>query len=154
MAKALAKFDADLAAAKATMQTEIANRDAVIERMQIDDRFVSLFGGKEIGGRPEKAKAALKQVRDRLALGEAGRMVIKDEKGNVTSQTIEDFLSKTFRAEMPEFYKGSMGVGGGAQGGAGTFAGGDLSQERAGELLRKNPLALLEQANAAMAGAK
>jgi hypothetical protein len=53
-------------------------------------------------------------------------IVVKDKDGNITAETIDDFLKKTFRAEKPWLYKGTGASGSGA---SGTTASGDPAPE-------------------------
>lgn len=113
--KALEKFDTDLAAKKAEFDTELAKRDAVIRQFKLTDRAREAF--LKAGGRPERAEKMASDTASRLDL-DGDRIVVKTAKGEVTTQSVEDFFVKSYRAEVPEFYRGTQGAGGGAQGGA------------------------------------
>lgn len=44
-------------------------------------------------------------------------IVVKDKAGNITTEKVDDFLSKTFKAEKPWLYAGTNASGSGAAGG-------------------------------------
>ena len=142
--KALAKFDSDLAAAKAKHEQELAAARAELRTLKLDDKVKAAF--LKAGGRPERADKALADTKIRFDLADDGRIIVKDAKGEATTATVEDFFGKTYRAEMAEFYTGTKASGGGASGGAGgSVVTGGISAD---DVIR-NPLAALKAANEA-----
>lgn len=142
--KALAKFDTDLAAKKAEFDAELAKKDATIRQFKLTDRARDAF--LKAGGRPERAEKMATDTAARLDL-DGDRIVVKNDKGEVTTQSVEDFFGKSYRAEMPEFYRGTQGAGGGAQGGGHTLPSAMADREK----LLSTPgggRALIEAANA------
>lgn len=147
--KALEKFDADLAAAKADFEKKLAVRDGELRTLKLDEKAKAAF--LKAGGRPERADAALRLKKDALDI-DGDRIVIKNEKGETTTTTIDDFWSKSFKVEMPEYFIGTKATGGGANGGAGAHTGGGTKWD--GDAVIKDPLGALQAANAESAGAK
>ena len=143
VAKALAKFDADLVAAKAAHQAELDKVTAELRGLKLTDQVKARF--LALGGRPERADKMIRDTEGRLDL-EGDRIVVKDAKGAVTSQTVDDFFAKTYRTEVPEFYDGTKAAGGGGGGGGGHLPAGGAGRMSADEILA-NPLAGLQQAN-------
>lgn len=141
--KALAKFDADLAAAKAAHEAEVATLKGELRTIRLDDKVKAAF--LKAGGRPERADKALNDTKALFDLADDGRIIVKDAKGEATTATVEDFFGKTYKAEMAEFYTGTKASGGGAAGGVGssTATGGKIS----GDDLLANPLKVLQAAN-------
>lgn len=99
--------------AVAKVAAEKAALEAELRQVKLIDRAKETF--VKLGGRPEKADAAIKLNRDRLDLID-GTPVVKDEAGEVTTQTLDEFFGKAFKAEMPEFFVGTQAAGGGAGG--------------------------------------
>jgi len=124
--KALAKFDSDLAAEKEKFQKQLDAANAELRTLKLDEKAKQAF--LDAGGRPEKADAALKLKKERLDLAD-GRMVVKNDKGEVTTTTIGDFWGKEFKTEMPEFFTGTKASGGGA-GGSTTAGGGSKFDDK------------------------
>lgn len=145
IAKALKKFDDDLAAAKAEGKKESDALRTQLRTLQLDDKAKAAF--IKAGGRPERADAMLKLNRDRLDLVD-DRIVIKNAKGETTTETVEDFFAKSYKTEMPDFYKGTQASGGGASGGSGGGSGAPMVSA---EELLKDPLAAMNKANEAAA---
>ncbi len=142
--KALAKFDADLAAAKAAHQAELDKVNGELRKLKLTDKVTEQF--LKAGGRPERAEQMRRLTDGRLDL-EGDRIVVKDAKGEVTSQSVEDFFAKTYKTEVPEFYSGTRAAGGGAGGGAGGKGAGTGGKMSPDEIIA-NPLRALQEANA------
>lgn len=138
----LAKWERDKNDAVAKVQAELDQRTTELRQIKLYDKAKSEFIAA--GGRPEKADAALKLKKDMLDLAE-DRPVVKNEKGEVTTESIADFWGKSFKKEMPEFFVGTRASGSGAGGGASNQP--TKGDPNAAEMVIKNPLAMLQQAN-------
>lgn len=138
----LEKWEKDKDAAVAAVAAERDKLAADLRDVKLYDKAKQAF--IDAGGKAEKADAALKLKKELLDLSD-DRIVVKNDKGEVTTEPIADFWGKSFKKEMPEFFAGTKAAGGGAQGGAGFKpASGDASSI---EALLKNPLAALQKAN-------
>lgn len=112
----LRKEDADKRAKELTPvaterdQLKIENR-----KLKRDDKLSALAIKHGImGDRLEDAMLALEK---RVDLSEGGdSFIVKDKEGQVTTETVDDFLSKTFKAEKLWLYGGSGASGSGAGG--------------------------------------
>jgi hypothetical protein len=113
VADLLTKWEKDTEAKVAAVAKERDDALGQLRQVTLVDKARDTF--VKAGGRPEKAEAALKLVRDRLDLID-GKPVVKDEKGEVTTTTLDDLFGKEFRKEMPEFFAGTKASGSGAQG--------------------------------------
>lgn len=140
----LQKWEQDKNAAVQKVQAQLDQANGKLRDVTLYDKAKQAF--IDAGGRPEKADAALKLKKDVLDLAD-DRMVVKNEKGEVTTTTVSDFWSKEFRKEMPEFFAGTKASGGGATGGASTVPA--TGAGNAAERVIANPLAMLQEANAA-----
>lgn len=144
---ALKKFDADLAKAKDDHKKETDTLQAKLRQVTLTDRLKDI--ALKAGVLPARVDAVLKLTDGRFDLADGDRIVVKGDKGEVTTEKPEDFFGKTYKAQMPELYQGTKAAGGGAGGGAGTGAG--SGQKWDGEAVLKNPLGALEEANAGSA---
>lgn len=149
VAAALKKFDEDAAALKADYDKKLTERDTELRKLKLDDQVKAAF--LKAGGRPERADKALNDTIARFDLAD-GRIVVKNAKGEATTQTVDDYFAKTYREEMKEFYTGTKGTGGNAPGGAGPNTA--TAQKWDGDAVLKDPLGALQAANAEAAGAK
>lgn len=129
----LKKFDEDLAKARAEKQAELDKVTSELRTLRLDDKAKEAF--VKAGGRPERADAALRLVRDRLDLSD-DRIVVKDEKGEVTTTSVNDFFGKDFIKTMPELFKGTQAGGGGA---AGVNNNGGAASSLTAEQIAENP---------------
>lgn len=143
VAELLKKFDADVAAKVGEKDKVIEGLTGRLRKLTLDDQAKVEF--VKAGGRPEKADAALRLKGDHLDLVE-DRIVVKDEKGEVTTTTLADFWGKDFAKEMPEFFKGTQAGGGGA---AGQVAGGGAGGKLTGDQILANPALGYEAGNQA-----
>lgn len=142
----LAQWNKDKDAAVKAVQDQLAQANAELRTVKLDDQLKAAF--LAAGGRPERAAKALHDTKHHFDLVD-GQIVKKNEKGDVTTEKASDFYTKTYRAEVPEFYTGTKANGGGAGGGAGPKpATGDPSLA---ERVLANPLATLREANEAAA---
>lgn len=147
VSKALAKFDADLQAEKDRHAKVEADLQGQLRSIRLDDRAKEAF--IKAGGRAERADKALKLYKDALDLDKDGkRIVIKDDDGNVTSTSIEDFWGKKVRAELPDFYTGTKAAGGGANNSGNNGTPAPSTGKWDGEAVLKDPLGALSAANA------
>lgn len=140
----LEKWEKDKNAAVQKVQEQLDAANGKLRQVTLYDKAKEAF--IKAGGRPEKADAALKLKQDALDLAD-DRMVVKNAKGEVTTESVADFWGKTFRTEMPEFFTGTKASGGGATGGASTVPA--TGAGNAAERVIANPLAMLQEANAA-----
>jgi len=146
MAAALEKWEKDKESAVKAVQDQLDAVTGKLRAVNLDDRAKAAF--LKAGGRPERADAALKLKRDRLDLVD-DRLVVKDEKGEVTTETVDDLFAKSFRKEMPDFYKGTQAKGGGAAG----IQGAALDDGADADAILKNPRSALQAAHEAGASA-
>lgn len=146
VAKALAKFDEDLAKEKEKHKKELETLQGELRTIKLDDRLKEAFIAA--GGRPEKAAAALELTKKNFDLAE-NRIVVKNEKGEVTTETAEDYYGKKYRTEMPEFYQGTKASGGGAGGGAGKTVSTHTNGQWDADAVIADPLGALKSANEA-----
>lgn len=103
------------AAARKPLEDENATLKAKLRQTLRTDRLEAKL--LKAGVMPDRVKKALKDLDDRVDLTEEGDdFVVKDANGKVTAETIDDFLSKTYKAESPFFYSGSGASGSGAEG--------------------------------------
>jgi uncharacterized UPF0160 family protein len=141
--KLLEKFDNDLKAAKKPLEDQVAELSGKLRAIQLDDKAKEAF--IKAGGRPERADAALKLYKDSLDLAE-DRIVVKNEKGEATTQSVEDFWGRKVRTDTPEFFKGTQANGGGAGGGAGK-KGVQTTGKWDADAVIADPLGALKHAN-------
>lgn len=102
------------AAARKPIEEE---RDRVLaenRKLKLTDRVQAL--ALKNGVMQDRIKQAMKILDERTDLTDAGGIVVKDEDGKVTTETIDDFLAKTFKKEAPWFYRGTGASGSGASG--------------------------------------
>ncbi len=106
------------AAARKPLEDENARLKAENRKLARDDRLRAL--GVKAGWMNDRVDKAMKDLVDRVDLTEDGKgFVVKDAKGSVTTESIEDFLGKTYKAEASFYYAGSGGAGGGSEGSSG-----------------------------------
>jgi len=110
-------------------------------RLKLDNRVKNLAA--KHGVRGERLDAWWRQHQHRFDLGDDGEPIVKDHPG----KKVTHFITHDLKDEIPEFYEGSKGDGGGAPGagGAGTGGGSALSFED----IVKNPARGIEEANKA-----
>lgn len=83
-------------------------------QLKLTDRVKAL--ALAAGVMPDRIKQAMKILDGRTDLGDKDGIVVKNEDGSVSSETIDDFLGTTFKAESPWFYAGTGSSGSGAAG--------------------------------------
>jgi hypothetical protein len=112
------------AADRKPIEDELTKTKAEIRKLKLTDRVKALALAK--GVMPDRIEKAMRDLEGRVDLTEDGSsIVVKDSKGTVTTETIENFLEKTYKAEAPFFYAGSGAQGGGSDGSDGGAATGD-----------------------------
>lgn len=125
IADMLTKWESDkntaVEAATKPLRDQLADQGGKLRTILLDDKLQQAFIGQ--GGRPEKAKQAVMLSKGRFDLVD-DRLVMKDDAGQVTTTTADDYFKNAFKAQDPEYYKGSQGSGGGAGGGGGANGGG------------------------------
>lgn len=146
-AELLATWKKDTEVAVAVVAKERDDALGKLRQVNLDDKAKAAFIAA--GGRPERAAAALQLKKDRLDLADDA-LVVKDERGAVSTKTIADFWGKDVKTEMPEFFVGTKATGGGPSGGAGT---GSTTTKTTFEEAMKNPLKLMQEANESSAAA-
>lgn len=128
----LQKIRDDEAKARKPIEDE---RDALKKenrKLKLDDKARAL--ALKAGVMPDRLDKAMRDLADRLDLAEGGdTIVVKDTKGNVTAETVEDFLTKTYKAEAPFFYAGTGASGSGAEGSSGAGGAGGYDPVAAGK---------------------
>lgn len=117
----LQKLRDDEAKARKPLEDKIAAQDKRIRQLTLTDRVKAL--ALTAGVMPDRIKQAMKILDERTDLTDADGIVVKDEDGKVTTETIEDFLAKTFKKESPWFYAGAGASGSGASGSGGSGGG-------------------------------
>jgi hypothetical protein len=149
VSKALAKFDHDLAEEKTRHKAELDAARGELRTLKLDDKIKAAF--LAAGGRPERADKALRDTKDRFDLADDGRILVKDDKGELSTATVGAFFGKTYRGEMAEFYAGTKAAGGGAKGGASAATSTNRGAGGAwdGDAVLANPLGALVASNAA-----
>lgn len=130
--EALDKINKDAETKFKPIVDENATLKAELRKVRLEDRLEALFlksGGK--ADRWPKAKKDL--LSGRIDLTEDGKdFVVKDENGNVTSETIDSFLGVTYKKEAGFFYVGVNSSGSGAEESAGG-GGSDFDPVKAGK---------------------
>lgn len=86
-------------------------------KLKLTDRVQALY--LKSGGMPDRVEDAMLVLERRTELTDADGIAVKDKDGNVTSETIDDFLKVTFRKERPWLYAGTGASGGGSSGSSG-----------------------------------
>lgn len=102
------------AAARKPIEDELAQAKAENRKLRLTDRVQAL--ALKFGVLPDRIEDAMQLLEKRTDLTDANGIVVKDKNGAVTTEKIEDFLQKTFKAEKPWLYAGSGGAGSGSPG--------------------------------------
>ena len=106
------------AAARRPIEEERDRLKAENRKLKLTDRVQSL--ALKHGVMPDRIEDAMLALERRTDLGDNDGIVVKDKDGNLTAETIDSFLSKTFKAEKPWLYAGSGASGSGADGSRGS----------------------------------
>lgn len=125
--EALDKIRADEALKAKPMQEENEKLKGQLRKVQLDDRVQSLL--LKAGVMPDRITKAMRDLapgaNGRVDLTEDGDgIVVRDANGNITTETIEDFVGKTYKTESPFFYTGTNASGSGAEAGSGDAGSG------------------------------
>ncbi len=144
----LEKFEVDIAEARREAEAELEKARGELRTVRLDDKAKAAF--LKAGGRPEKADAALTLAKHRFDLAD-DRIVVKDTKGEVSTLSIDDFWSKEYRTEMPEFYSAGKATGGAGSGGAPSSAANGATGAPSWDSIAANPGVAFDSANAASA---
>lgn len=106
--------DAAVEAATKPLKEQLGQKDGKLRTLLLDDKLREAFIAA--GGRPEKADRAVALNKHHFDLIDGDRLVMKDAQGTVLTTTVEEHFGKTYKAQDPEFYKGTEAAGGGAGG--------------------------------------
>jgi hypothetical protein len=136
------KLRDDEAKARKPLEDELSTVKAENRKLKLTDRVKAL--ALAAGVMPDRIKQAMKILDERTDLTDASGIVVKDEDGKITTETVEDFLGKTFKKESPWFYAGTGASGSGALGSSGGGGGGTVETT--------TPAVALENKRAAMPG--
>lgn len=117
VAEMLTKWEADKQAAVGAVQAQLDAANGKLRTLTLDDKVKA--AALKAGVNPAKVDAVLKLTKETFDLAD-DRIVVKNDKGEVTTGTVEDFFAKTYKAQMPELYTGTKAAGGGANGGSGS----------------------------------
>ena len=147
LSEALTKWNTDKDTAVKAVQDKLDAANADILKRDLDDKIGELF--IKNGGREDRKAKAIKDTKERFGVVD-GKLVMKDDKGQVTNAKPEDFFKADYRKESPEFYVATKATGGGGKGGVGTTPASSTDGDLVDKIL-KNPLATLQEANAAKA---
>lgn len=120
------------AAARKPIEDELASTKAENRKLKLTDRVKAK--ALESGVMPDRIEKAMRDLNSRVDLTEDGNsIVVKDASGKVTAETIDDFLSKTYKTEAPFFYAGSGSSGSGSEGSQGGAGQGSYDPVAAGK---------------------
>lgn len=97
------------ALARKPLEAELEQAKAENRKLKLTDRVQAL--ALKYGVMQDRLKQAMKILDPRTDLSDAGGIVVLDEEGKVTTETIDNFLEKTFKKESPWFYKGTGAKG-------------------------------------------
>lgn len=119
----LDKINADAEKKFKPVVDENAQLKGKLRKVLLGDRLEARL--LKAGVMPDRVAKAVKDLDGRVDLTDDGEdFVVNDAKGKVTSETLDDFLSKTYKTEAPFFYAGTGGSGSGADGSSGGGGGG------------------------------
>lgn len=107
----LTQIRADEAKARKPLEDELATTKAAIRKLKLTDRVQTL--ALKHGVMADRIEDAMLALQPRTDLTDADGIAVKDKEGKVTTETIDDFLAKTFKAEKPWLYAGSGASGSG-----------------------------------------
>lgn len=132
--EALDKIREDEAKAREPIEKENAELKLKLRKVQLDDRLEARL--LKAGVIPERVQKALKDLHGRVDLTEDGEdFVVKDEKGNITTKKLEEFLTTDYKKEAPFFYSGKNSSGSGAEGGIGEEGGSGYDPVKEGKAM-------------------
>jgi hypothetical protein len=109
----LQKIKDDEAKARKPLEDENAKLKAENRKLQHQDKVSAL--ALKAGILEKRLPKAMLELMIRTDLADDNKtIVVKDAAGNVTSESIEDFLSKTYKTEAAFYYNGADAGGSGA----------------------------------------
>ena len=112
----LDKIRDDEAKARKPLEDENAKLKVQLRKVQLEDRLKERFLNAK--GHPKRISTAMKELLTVVDLTEDGNdFVVKDEKGNITTTKLDDYLGGDFRKNFPYLYLGAGGSGGGGDAG-------------------------------------
>ena len=128
----LQKIKDDEAKARKPIEDENATLKAENRKLKLTDRVKVM--ALAAGVMPDRIEKAMKDLEGRVDLAQGGdTIVVKNTKGEVTTESIEDFLGKTYKAEASFFYGGTGSSGSGAEGSNGGSGSGSYDPVAAGK---------------------
>lgn len=118
------RADKDTAVAEALkpVQQQLAEATQRLTRYELDDRLVAAFRKAE-GDDARAARALVLAKQDGWQLVD-GKVVRVGPDGNPLTQTPDEYFANDLRKDLPEFFKGTRGSGGGGNTGGGGNGGG------------------------------
>ncbi len=117
----LEKLRNEDASKRKPIEEELATLKAENRKLKLTDRVQAL--ALKYGIMQDRIEDAMLNLERRVDLTDGDNIVVKDKAGNVTTETVEDFLAKTFKGEKPWLYQGSGNSGSGASGSNGSGGG-------------------------------
>ncbi len=124
----LRKEDAD---ARRPLEERVAALEKENRTLKLDDKVRQIALDKGI--MKDRIKKAMKDLEGRFELTSDGTgIVVKDADGKATTESVESFFEKTYKAESPFFYQADTGSGSGA-GSGGSDSGSGYDPVAAGK---------------------
>lgn len=120
-AEQLQKIRDEEAKARKPIEDENAALKAENRKLKHTDRLKSL--ALKSGVMEDRIEDAMLVLERRTDLDANGGIVVKKADGTASTESIDEFLGKTFKTEKPYFYAGSGAAGGGSHGSSGEGAG-------------------------------
>jgi hypothetical protein len=111
----------DEAKARKPIEDENAALKAENRKLKLTDRVKALY--LKHGGMPDRVEDAMLVLERRTDLGDKDGIVVLGEDGKPTAESIDEFLSKTFKAAKPWLYEGTGASGSGSLGSEGHRSG-------------------------------
>jgi hypothetical protein len=110
----LQRIRADEAAARKPIEDERDRLAAENRRLKHTDKVRAL--ALKAGVMPDRIDDAMLTLEKRTDLDDSGGIIVLGKDGKATAESIDEFLSKTFKTEKPWFYRGSGASGSGSLG--------------------------------------
>lgn len=127
----LQKIRDDEAKARKPLEDENAALKAENDKLKRVDKVRS--EALRLGIMTDRIEDAMTLLDPRTVLTKEGTIAVKDKSGNITTETLEEFLGKTFKTEKPWLYKGPESSGSGAEGSQGGGGQGSYDPVAAGK---------------------
>ena len=112
------KWSSDLEKTKADYEAKLADKDATLRRLVLDDKVRNV--ALKSGVCPEDIEDVLKLTSPSFAMDDDGTIRVLGDDGKETTDSLDDFFGKTFKERKPKFYQGSTATGSGIQPSTGT----------------------------------